>query len=84
MIVMAEVGGKTYWLDPTTSYQRGSFARYYDPPFARALVLRENNDSLEHIPVPANESGATDVLEVYRNEGGSQTISLSVTTVYTG
>ncbi|HKE58678.1 MAG TPA: DUF3857 domain-containing protein, partial [Pyrinomonadaceae bacterium] len=84
VIVCAKIKGKTYWLDPTTSYQRGSLAMYYDPPFARALVLRENNDSLEHIPVPASDSGATDVLEVYRNDVGSRTISLNVTTVYTG
>src|SRR5262249_16641657 len=84
VIVYAKINGKTYWLDPTVSYQRGSLPNYYDPPFARALVLRENSENLERIPPPTVGSGATDILEVYSRERGGQTVSLHVTTVYTG
>src|SRR5215510_2782774 len=31
VIVQAKINGKTYWLDPTISYQRGTLANYYDP-----------------------------------------------------
>ena len=65
VIVQAKIAGKTYWLDPTISYQRGGLDKYYDPSYERALVLREGTSELEKIPLPAINSGSILVKEKY-------------------
>jgi hypothetical protein len=65
VIVRARINGRTYWLDPTISYQRGGLENYYDPPFERSLVLKAGTTELEKIPRPAGNAGSIDVLEVY-------------------
>ena len=84
VIVQAKINGKTYWLDPTISYQRGGLDKYYDPPYERALVLREGIRELEKIPFPASGSGSIAVQERYEDKNGQGPISLSVTTTYRG
>jgi transglutaminase-like putative cysteine protease len=84
VIVQAVIEGKTYWLDPTQSYQRGALSKYYDPPFERALVLREGNEALDKIPLPKSSSGSVAVNEVYQAPTSQSQVTLKVTMTYYG
>ncbi|MEA2204483.1 MAG: hypothetical protein QOE77_1259 [Blastocatellia bacterium] len=84
VIVNAKLGGKTYWLDPTISYQRGSLDQYYDPPYARGLILREGSVGLEQIPPPSPNAGGTTVQELYTVKDYQAPVSFVVTSVYKG
>lgn len=84
VIVQAKLAGKTYWFDATVSFQRGGLALYYDPPFARALVLREGSQSLEKIPAPAPDSGSTTIKQTYAVSDYSKPVPFVVTTTYRG
>lgn len=82
VIVRARIDGKTYWLDPTIDSQRGSFDKYYDPPYERALVLRADTRELEAIPSSLSESATTAVKEHYIVRDSAGPVALVVTTTY--
>lgn len=84
VIVQAKLAGKTYWFDGTINFQRGGLAAYYDPPYARALVLREGSQSLETIPDPARDSGSVTVNQVYKISDYGQPVTFVVTSSYRG
>ena len=46
VIVMAKVDGKTYWIDPTMSHQRGALDTLYQPCYGMALVVSDDTVSL--------------------------------------
>ena len=83
VIVQVRLGGRIYWLDPTISSQRGGLGSYYDPPYARALAVREGTTALEKIPKPSSSSGSTTVQEFYKLTYGGP-VTYSVTTSYSG
>ena len=83
VIVQVRLAGRTYWLDPTISSQRGGLGSYYDPPYARALVVREGAGALETIPQPSSSSGSTTVREIYTLNDGAP-VTYWVETVYSG
>ncbi len=77
VIVQATVGDKTYWFDPTISFQRGSLSERYNPDYQRALVVREGNADLETIPQEMSSEPTTIINETYRvNSDGSATRTL--------
>ena len=84
VIVQAKINGKTYWLDPTISYQRGSLDSYYDPPYLRSLVLKAGQTELQKIPEPANGSGSIEVVEVYKGDNAYSPVAFEVTKTYKG
>lgn len=90
VIVRASLGGRTYWLDPTISQQRGSLDTYYPPDYARALVLIEGTELLEVIPPASPGEGAaaaaatTTVEEVYTLTSHASHATHEVTTTYRG
>jgi hypothetical protein len=84
VIVHAKLAGKIYWWDPTISYQRGGLDRYYDPPYARALILREGSAGLEQIPPPSQDGGSVTIRELYTVKDYQAPVSFVVTTVYKG
>ena len=84
VIVQVKIGGKSYWLDPTISYQRGGLDKYYDPPYERALVLRDSANELEKIPLPATGSGHILISEKYERKVMGGPVSLLVNSIYTG
>jgi transglutaminase-like putative cysteine protease len=84
VIVQAKINGKTYWLDPTISYQRGTLANYYDPPFERSLVLHSGTTALEKIPSPISGAGSVDIVESYTGASSRSPVSLIVTKIYRG
>ncbi|NRF37375.1 DUF3857 domain-containing protein [Pedobacter foliorum] len=49
VIVMVEYDYFKTWIDPTISYQRGSFDNFYSPDYGNALVLKANVSGLEKI-----------------------------------
>jgi len=84
VIVQAKLNGKTYWLDPTISYQRGGLETYYDPPYLRSLVLKPGETDLQKIPEPKNGSGSIEILESYTGENAYASVTLDVTKTYKG
>lgn len=84
VIVHARIDGKTYWFDPTISYQRGGLDQYYDPPYQRGLLLQANTHELEKIPIPGANAGSLDVIETYQKLPSSGTILLTVKSVHRG
>lgn len=83
-IVEARLGGKTYWIDPTISYQRGTLASYYAPEYERALVLRPEAQALDAIPLAPPAEPTTTVRELYRVSDFDAPVSLTVTATYRG
>lgn len=49
-IAQVQVNGQTYWVDPTITYQRGSLAAHYLPPYERGLVVAPYTTGLSVIP----------------------------------
>jgi transglutaminase-like putative cysteine protease len=84
VIVRAQLAGKTYWLDPTISYQRGTLANAYAPEYERALVLNTNADALTEIPLAPTLEPTTRVRELYRVKDFAAPVALNVTTAYHG
>jgi transglutaminase-like putative cysteine protease len=84
VIVEAELDGRTYWLDPTISYQRGTLATYYAPEYERALVMRPDTQSLTTIPLSSSPAPTTTVLDEYRVKSFDAPVAFSVTTSYRG
>ena len=84
VIVQVKIGGKSYWLDPTISYQRGSLDKYYDPPYERALALRDSGNELEKIPLPAVGSGHILISEKFERKVPGGPVSLLVNSIYSG
>jgi hypothetical protein len=84
VIVRAELDGKTYWIDPTISYQRGTLANASTPEYERALVVLPETQALTEIP-PTNPSEPTySVREIYEVKSFDAPVRLSVTTLYRG
>ncbi|HEV8134873.1 MAG TPA: DUF3857 domain-containing transglutaminase family protein [Pyrinomonadaceae bacterium] len=84
VIVEARINGKTFWFDPTISFQRSTLENYYDPSFARALVLRNGSSALEKIPLPQTGAGSIDIVENYSGGHSGLPITLAVTRTYRG
>lgn len=84
VIVRAKINGKTYWFDPTVSYQRGGIESYHSPSFERGLVLIAGTTELEKIPLPGSDAGSLDVLESYTAESSQAAVTLNVTKTFRG
>ncbi|HZT59715.1 MAG TPA: DUF3857 domain-containing transglutaminase family protein [Pyrinomonadaceae bacterium] len=84
VIVEAELDGKTYWIDATISYQRGTLATYYAPDYERALVMRPDADALTVIPHTPSPTPTTSVLDEYRVKSFDAPVAFKVTTTYRG
>ena len=83
-IVQVRIGGKSYWLDPTIDSQRGTPDQYYDPPYERALVLREDSQALEVVPPPKLNSPTTIIREYYLIKDYGSPVALLVDSTYRG
>jgi transglutaminase-like putative cysteine protease len=84
VIVQAKLDGRTYWLDPTITLQRGGLPEQYNPNYGRALVIRDGNGALEEIPPPTALALATTIKEVYTIADNSASAQLDVITTYHG
>ncbi len=84
VIVRAGLNGKTYWIDPTISYQRGTLAGAHTPGYERALVVAPETQSLADIPVAPPDGPTTSVHEVFEVAGSDAPVRLTVTSVFRG
>lgn len=83
VIVRAQLGKRTLWIDATRRLQRGSIARTPGLPFGVALVLRKGEQGLQELPQVRATLPDIAVLEQYdtHDRGGA---TLRVTTTYAG
>lgn len=84
VIVRAELDGKTYWIDPTISYQRGTLANASTPDYERALVVAPETRSLVEIPLTSPDGPTTAVRELFEVAGFDAPVRLTVTTTFRG
>ena len=84
VIVRAELNGKTYWLDPTISYQRGTLKNASTPEYERALVVAPDTQSLAEIPVTNPNGPTTSVREFFEVRSFDAPVSLTVTSTFRG
>ena len=81
VIVHVALNNKTYWLDGTMSYQRGSLADFCEPQYQQALVVTDTTTQLT--PIVSATRGSIVVRETFtipdeENKDGS----LQVATTY--
>lgn len=84
VIVRARLDGKTYWIDPTISYQRGTLANATTPEYERALVVAPDTQSLAEIPLKSLDAPTTTVRELFEVAGYNAPVRLTVTSTYRG
>lgn len=84
VIVRAELGGRTYWLDPTISYQRGTLANASTPEYERALVIGPDTRALAEIPATNPDGPTVTVRELFEVESFGAPVRLTVTTLFRG
>ena len=82
-IVVAEIGGRAYWVDPTELYQRGTLESA-TPAFGAALVLGGASDSLLVIPAAAAAKPLTEITVALQLHGVDSAATMSVNTRYSG
>ncbi len=83
-IVQAKVNDKTYWLDPTISYQRGDLSSHQNPNYERALVVREGSSALEEINPPTLDKPTTEIKQIYTVTDYQSPATLVIVTTYRG
>jgi transglutaminase-like putative cysteine protease len=76
--------GETYWIDATISLQRGGLEQYYNPSYARALVVRSDTRELTTIPPPTSDRPTIEVTSLYALDGDGPSAVLDVVTTYRG
>jgi transglutaminase-like putative cysteine protease len=84
VIVRAQLGGKTYWLDPTIPYQRGTLANASTPEYERALVVSPDTQSLAKIPLTNPDAPTSSIREVFEVKSFDAPVRLTVTSLFSG
>jgi len=82
-IAVVRCDGRTYWLDPTLNYQRGSLAEHYLPGYGCGLVISPQTTGLAIIPQTTGLPQTT-TTEYYRIRRATEPSDLKVVTVATG
>ena len=82
-IVETEIGGRTYWVDPTALYQRGTLESA-TPAFGAALVLGGESDSLLPIPAAPTAQPLTEITVALQLHGVDSAAAMTVNTRYSG
>ncbi|MDB6125429.1 MAG: hypothetical protein JWQ71_4422 [Pedosphaera sp.] len=79
-----KVNGKTYWLDPTRSYQRGHLKDFYFPDYGRGLIVEAGTTNLCIIPRHTAGLPKTTVNETFRIKSYRTPIVYEVTSIFEG
>lgn len=82
VIVCLRWQDRTYWLDPTSSNERGPLGSRWVPPFELALVVAPGSGSLTPIDRPPLTAINTDYLETYTISAFHEPVRLDVVTTY--
>lgn len=80
--VQARLNGKTYWFDPTISYQRGKIDEISYPDYKVGLVINPSTDALSSINM--SDPGMVDIKEIFTVTNVHGKAQLKVITKYTG
>lgn len=83
-IVMADVDGRTVWLDPTASYQHGSLDDVAARGLHWALPLVGDSEGLVRVVEPSRELPELNVTSHYRSTSFEEPATLDVEWVYAG
>ncbi len=84
MIVYINHKGRSYFIDPTISYQRGGLYSLYCPKYYKALVLSAGQKKLTDIPQQPVELGKITVEESFFMYPRGEGVRLQVRSVYSG
>ncbi|RVT98041.1 DUF3857 domain-containing protein [Mucilaginibacter limnophilus] len=79
-VVVANINGKTIWVDPTISYQRGKGTDIYFPEYKKGLVLKPGTIGLTVIQ--PSKKGTLKCIETYTITAENRPVELSVTSIY--
>ena len=83
-IVRVRIDGKTYFIDPTRSYQAGPLEIRSALDYGRALVLAPGTADLENIPERKPNGPTIESRSVYGIGKGAAEATLTVATTYRG
>ena len=84
-IVQIRLGGKSYWVDPTSSHQGGRFPNLPGLPYGFALPIAAAQNRLEPVTRIGPAAPMTEVAERYVLSSATQpALELTVSTAYRG
>ncbi|HEY8102401.1 MAG TPA: DUF3857 domain-containing protein [Burkholderiaceae bacterium] len=84
VIVLAEIDGKRYWLDPTLAYQEGPLSLRGATPFGKALVIGDASGGLTDVGISRKSGAAIHIEENFEVAGSDQPVVATVKSRYTG
>ncbi|MEJ0026506.1 MAG: DUF3857 domain-containing transglutaminase family protein [Rhizomicrobium sp.] len=84
-IVEVRLGGRSYWIDPTSAHAGGRFPDLAPVDYGWALPIAPGQTSLEHMPKPHLAAPNYRTVERYElSQGSRPALRLGVVTTYTG
>lgn len=85
VIVLAEIGGKSYWLDPTRTTQKGPLASVFQPDFGLALVVDKDSKALTRMATATTSSQKKSIHAQFDSRDGiDKPVRYTVTTTSHG
>lgn len=83
-IVVANIQGKQYWVDPTLVYQRGLLKNLVQVDYGHALIVSSKTTGLVKIPLSVPSKPTREIYETFDLEkGANKPCDLIVKTIYT-
>lgn len=82
VIVAVRTGDAILWLDPSLPQQDGKPSRFRPPPFRRALLLRQGEDTLTEIPLPPLPTPLMTVEEHWVLQSDARSATRDITTQF--
>lgn len=82
VIVQLQHDGRTYWIDATSTLQRGSLEQMGQPEFGRALVVGVASRKLSVIKIPQDYVPSIDIEELYIADDYTSPVKFVVTSRY--
>ena len=82
VIVLAKIGERDYWLDPTGTHQGGRGQSIVAPNYGFALPLLPHGSTLREIKQEDQRTPLMETVETYQFDGGDPALKLTVQTTY--
>jgi transglutaminase-like putative cysteine protease len=83
VIVRAQLNGKEYWFDATSSLQRGSLPQHFNPEFGSGLPIQSGITELAAIPSAPSQQPLKTVQEIFTLRDDN-TATLELVSIYRG
>lgn len=84
VIVKLQLGGSTFWLDPTASYQGGALADRHHSRFGKALVIQPGVTALADVPLSRADNMRQQVSSTFEIHDYNSPVAFTVQTVHRG